>query len=412
MKILFITDNFPPEVNAPASRTYDHCKEWVDKGASVTVVTSVPNFPQGRVYAGYKNKLIQKEIKDGINIIRLWTYITPNKGRFFKRIIDFVSFAVSSFFYLLFRKKDYDIIIATSPQFFTGISALLISKIKGIPWIIEVRDLWPEGIIVLKTDSIAYKLLEWIEEKYYKSASGIVTVTKSYIFDIQRRFGIDIDKFCVVYNGSNNKLFSQKEKKTTLIEQLKIKDKFIVGYAGTFGISHTLDFIVKSAPKIYDLRKDIHFLFIGSGAKELEMKRIINELNIINVTILPPVQKEKIEDYISLFDIGIVPLKNVPAYLKVIPSKVFELAAMNKPILLGVKGEIKQIVEKYDAGIFFEPENEKDLIKKIIYFYDSRGNFNFFEKGLKSLSDDFDRQKLANIMYDFIDKIVLENNRN
>ena len=412
MKILFITDNFPPEVNAPASRTFEHCKEWVKKGAEVTVITSFPNFPQGKVYSGYKNKLIQKETIEGIDVVRLWTYITANKGKFIKRIFDFASFAIISFFYLLFRKNDYKIIIATSPQFFTGITALFISKIKNVPWIFEVRDLWPEGIIVLKKDSTVYKLLEWVEGKYYKNASGIVTVTESYVLDIQKRFKISNNKFCVVYNGSNNKLFKETVKHPDLISVLKLKDKFIIGYAGTLGISHSLDFLVKCIPKIYKHRKNVHFLFIGSGAMELEIKRIIYELKIKNVTLIPSVQKDKIVDYISLFDIGIVPLKKVPAYLKVIPSKIFELSAMNKPILLGVDGEIRSIVEKYKAGVFFEPENENDLIDKVNYLYDNRNNLKIYEKGLKLLSKDFDRQYLADKMLNFIKNTISESTDN
>ena len=140
MRILFLSDNFPPEVNAPASRTFDHCREWVKAGAEVTVVTCAPNFPQGKVYPGYKNKLWQTEMMDGIRVIRVWTYMVPNKG-FIKRTLDYISFSVTGFLAALFVKTD--VIVATSPQFFTALAGRTLSWWKRKPWVMEVRDLWP-----------------------------------------------------------------------------------------------------------------------------------------------------------------------------------------------------------------------------------------------------------------------------
>ena len=162
MRILFITDNFPPEHNAPATRTYEHAVEWVKKGHNVTIITGAPNFPKGKVFHGYKNSLITKELINGVRVLRVWTYISSNKG-FLKRIIDYISFGVSSFIVGLFIKTD--IIVATSPQFFTAISGRLLSFFKIKPWIMEVRDLWPESIAAvgaIKKSSLIFKILEWI----------------------------------------------------------------------------------------------------------------------------------------------------------------------------------------------------------------------------------------------------------
>ena len=137
MRILFLSDNFPPEVNAPASRTYDHCKEWVKCGDEVTVITCVPNFPQGKVYEGYKNKWRHEEMIDGIRVIRVWSYIVANKG-FVKRTLDFISYSVTAFIAGLFIKTD--VVIATSPQFFTALCGRTLAFWKRKPWIMEVRD--------------------------------------------------------------------------------------------------------------------------------------------------------------------------------------------------------------------------------------------------------------------------------
>ena len=143
MKILFLSDNFPPEVNAPASRTYEHCKEWVKQGIDVTVITCFPNFPEGKLYLGYRNKLIQKEVIDGIQVIRIWSYITSNEG-FIRRTMDYISFGIFSFSIGLFIRND--LIVATSPQFFTALFGRKLAFWRRKPWVMEVRDLWPESI--------------------------------------------------------------------------------------------------------------------------------------------------------------------------------------------------------------------------------------------------------------------------
>ena len=220
MKILFLTDNFPPDVNAPATRTYEHCKEWVRKGVEVTVITCAPNFPQGKVYEGYKNKLIQKETIDGIKVIRVWTYITANEG-FLKRIIDYISFSVSSFFAGLFVKTD--IIIATSPQFFTAMSGRWLSFFKRKPWIMEIRDLWPESVKTVSAmgDSKIFTFFEWLEMRLYKNANKLVTVTDTFKEEISAR-GIDKEKISVVKNGANLDLYKPQGKDISLLKELNL----------------------------------------------------------------------------------------------------------------------------------------------------------------------------------------------
>ena len=169
MKILFLTDNFPPEVNAPATRTYEHCMEWVSLGAEVTVITCFPNFPQGKIYDGYRNYWKRTEWINGIKVVRVWSYISANEG-LIKRTLDYISFSASSFFAGLSEKGD--VIIATSPQFFTALSGRALSFWKRKPWIMEVRDLWPESIktVGAMKDNLFIRYFEWQEKRCYKSA--------------------------------------------------------------------------------------------------------------------------------------------------------------------------------------------------------------------------------------------------
>jgi glycosyltransferase involved in cell wall biosynthesis len=402
MKILFLTDNFPPEVNAPATRTYEHCKEWVKKGVEVTVITSAPNFPQGIVYEGYKNKLFQKEYVDDIKVIRVWSYIAANKG-FLKRTLDFISFSLSAFIVGLFIKTD--IIIATSPQFFTAIAGRKLGFWRRIPWVMEVRDLWPESIknVDAVKDNLIIRILEREELKCYKKAKAIVTVTDTFKEVIIDK-GISKDKFEVVKNGANLELYQPKEKNDSIIDELNLKGKFILGYIGTHGMAHKLDFILNTAKNITDSR--IHFLFIGDGAEKKSVVELSEKLNLKNTTFLEPVKKQEVVDYISVIDVALIPLKKSELFKTVIPSKIFESAAMQKPILLGVDGESRGIIEKYNAGLYFEPENESDLIEKLGRLSNDSVLYNELQKGCSKLAKDFDRKLLANKMLNFLQKQI------
>jgi glycosyltransferase involved in cell wall biosynthesis len=406
MKILFITDNFPPEVNAPATRTYEHCQEWIKRGVKVTIITCTPNFPNGKVYKGYKNRVYQKENIDGIEVIRVWSYMSSNIG-FVRRVLDYSSFALSSFIFGL--SIETDVIIATSPQFFTTWSAYFLSKVKGKPWIFELRDIWPESI--QSVGAIKHKrilnLLERIELGLYRKSNRVIAVTDAFKRNLISR-GIDEKKISVVTNGSNMELFHKMDRGQELIDELNIKDKFIIGYIGTHGMAHSLDFIVRSISKIDD--DSIHFLFIGDGAMKNTITNIAKGLNIKNITFLEPIAKERVPLYLSIIDISLAPLKKSDTFKSVIPSKIFEASAMRKPTLLGVEGEAKNIIERYGAGVYYEPENEKDFIEKIYRLKDDRELYKSCQNGCTKLAIDFDRKALADKMLKIIEKIVGKDN--
>ena len=200
MHIFFLSDNFPPEVNAPASRTYEQCREWVRAGRRVTVMTCFPNFPRGRVYEGYRNWWRCVEEMEGIRVVRVWSYVTANKG-FLRRILDYASFIVSAVLQAPWT-QDVDVVVGTSPQFFTACAAYLVSRMKGVPFVFELRDIWPGSIKAVGAmgDSAAFRVLEKIELFLYRKAARIVSVTESFKKTLVRR-GIDGEKIHVVTNG-------------------------------------------------------------------------------------------------------------------------------------------------------------------------------------------------------------------
>lgn len=398
MKILFITDNFPPEVNAPATRTFEHCKEWVKKGDEVTVITCAPNFPKGKVYEGYKNKLFQKEEIEGIKVIRVWSYISANEG-FAKRIIDFLSFAFMAFWVGLFKKTD--IIIATSPQFFTTWTAETLATLKRKPWVFELRDIWPESIRAvgaISGDSKIFKFLEKIELRLYKRSSRVISVTESFKKTLIER-GIDSKKVKVVINGANLERFSKMEKDAALVEKYNLKGKFVAGYVGTHGMAHKLDFILNSWPKN---NPDFHLMLMGDGAEKSKLIVLAKALNITNISFIPSMLKEDVPAYLSLMDVSLVPLKKSELFKTVIPSKIFENSAMQIPILLGVEGESADIIQKYNAGLCFEPENKEDFLTKLNLLKEDQTVYENCQEGCLRLAKEFDRKKMAENMRNFL----------
>lgn len=398
MKILFITDNFPPEVNAPATRAYEHIKEWIkDESVEVTVLTCFPNFPHGKVYNGYKNKLYQREKFDGIDVIRVLSYMSKNEG-FVKRVLDYISFAFMAFIVGLFQK--FDVIVATSPQFFTTWAGYGLSKIKRKPWIFELRDLWPESIktVGAMKQGKTIEILEKIELGLYKSSNLVIAVTEAFRQNLIAR-GIDGNKIKVITNGSNLDLFAPREKDGELLGQLRLKDKFIVGYIGTHGMAHSLDFIISAISKIKD--EKFHFLFVGDGAVKEKIVKLAADLCLKNVTFLSSVSKDEVSRFLSICDVMLAPLKKDDNFKTVIPSKIFEASAMQRPVLLGVEGQAKEILEAYGAGACFEPENEKDFVEKLNILTDV-DFYNECKTGCLRLASDYDRKKLAKTMLEIL----------
>jgi len=401
MRILFLTDNFPPEVNAPATRTYEHCKEWIqDDDIEITVITCTPNFPHGKVYKGYKNKFFQKEDMDGIKVIRVWSYIAENSG-FIKRVLDYMSYSFMAFLVGIFQK--HDVVVATSPQFFTTWAGWALSKIRRKPWIFELRDLWPETIktVGAMKQGRVIDTLEKIELALYRSANHIIPVTDAFKKNLIHR-GINSDKISVVTNGSNNELFNVRVKDEALLKELKLEGKFVIGYIGTHGMCHGLDFIVQALSKVED--KGMYFIFVGDGAMKAQIIELAKKLELDNISFLDSVKKEEVPRYLSVCDVSLAPLKREDNFKTVIPSKIFEAAAMGKPTLLGVKGQAKTVLEHDGAGLCFEPEDEEDFLLKLRELK-NKETYKKLQQGCVELAKRYDRKVLARKMLGIIKEL-------
>jgi glycosyltransferase involved in cell wall biosynthesis len=373
--------------------------EWARSGIEITVITCAPNFPQGKVYPGYRNRLIQKETVAGIKVIRVWTYMAPNKG-FFRRTLDYLSFMVSAFIAGLWVKTD--LIIATSPQFFTAVAGYMLSKAKRKPWVMEVRDLWPDSIIGVEAMK-RNRMLDFffrLEIKMYNHARLVIPVTDTFKERIAGK-GVAVEKIHVIKNGSNLELFKPTAPDLKLKQEICKPDRIIMSYIGTHGMAHGLDFIVGCAGELDKM--NITLLLIGDGAKKQEVVEMVAAGKHPNVVCLPPVPKEEIPRYLSISDIALIPLKKAEIFETVIPSKIFESAAMEIPILLGVDGEARRMVESYQAGLFYQPENKMDFLEKVKTLISKPELINRLKQGGAALSSDYDRKKQARL---FLEKIL------
>ena len=402
MHILFLSDNFPPEVNAPASRTYEHGRYWAAQGHKVTVITSVPNFPKGKVMAGYKNKLWQKEYRDGMTVIRVWTYISANEG-FLKRIADYISFMVSAFLAAFFVRR-VDVVIGTSPQFFTCCAAWAVGFIRRRPFVFELRDLWPasiEAVGAVKNKAVL-KGLEAVEIFLYRNAALVISVTQSFK-DILCERSIDPNKIQVVTNGVDLKAFTPRSKNSDLILKYGLQDKFVVGYIGTLGMAHALETIIDASALIQDQGyNDIAVLIIGAGARTSALQDYAKEKNTRNVYFIESVPKNQIIEYWSILDATIVHLKKDPLFRTVIPSKIFEAFSMGVPLIYGVEGESADIVQAAQAGLLIEPEDSEAMAHAIVKMKNNPIMLQDYAAAGQLAAKQYSREELAQKMLDHL----------
>lgn len=407
MHILFLTDNFPPEVNAPASRTFEHCREWVRRGQRVTVITCAPNFPKGQVFAGYRNRLWQTELMDGIRVIRVWSFISANDG-FVRRILDYLSFMCTATTAAIFVRR-VDVVIGTSPQFFTVCAARCVAAFKRVPWVFELRDLWPESIkaVGAMRDSVAIRLLERLEMHLYRKASRVVTVTHAFRQALIRR-GIEACKIDVVTNGVDLSRFTAQPKDAALVDALGLQGRFVVGYIGTHGMAHALETLLDAASQLQlaPAGTNVLFLFLGDGARKTGLVEFARREGLKNVLFLDTVPKAEVARYWSLLDVSVIHLRKTELFTTVIPSKLFECMGMGIPILLGLSGESADIVRREEVGEVFESENAQQLAEGVLRLRDDVPRYQHLRAQALRAAPRYDRVALARAMLDRIESLA------
>ena len=402
--VLFLSDDFPPETNAAATRVYERAIYWKKWGIDTEIITNFPNKFLGKDHVGYSNSLYRVDDVDGIKVVRVKTYVAKKQSTLF-RALDQMSYMITSFVAGIFMRKP-DVIISTTPQFFCGLSGMALSKIRGVPFILEVADIWSDSIKGTGASSAKfYGAFRAIENYLYRKSNAIIVLTYSFREEILRR-GIDDNKLFVIRNGIKKGLFSGAGKSNNIINKYNLKNRIVVGYIGSLGSAQGLSNVIDAAAIAHvDNNEDIVFMFVGEGIEKDELVR--SSIGLNNVIFIPGQSINVIPDYLSSCDIGIVHLKDNDVFKKVIPSKILEMMAMGLPILLvSPDGEATKIVKEYNIGRWVCSGNPKLLIDTLLEMIADKDNMKVYSNNSLSAVEHFSREKQAHKVIDVVNAVT------
>lgn len=369
MKILYVSQYFPPEMGAPAARVSELSRHWVSLGHDVTVLTGFPNHPSGVIHSHYKKSWrrgFARERVDGINVVRSWLLPLPNRNPV-ERILNYSSFCITASLRGLFLRRP-DVLIATSPQLLVGLAGWIVARFKRTRFILEIRDIWPDGILasgVGREGSFFARSLSALSSFLYKRSDLVVVVTPAFKKELVTKWKVPEGKIEVVQNGVETELFSPDGSGKDLRADLGISDNFVVSYTGTIGMAHGLGTVLDAAKLARDEMADLTFLIVGDGAERERLRARIEREGLGNVRLVGPQLRARMPDFIRASDACLVTLKRAPAFETVIPSKMLEFMSVGKPVLLGVDGEARRLLEEAGGGLFVKPEDPVDLLNGI-----------------------------------------------
>jgi glycosyltransferase involved in cell wall biosynthesis len=402
VKILYISQYYPPEMGAPSARASELARHWVDAGHEVSILTGFPNHPTGIVPEEWRSRLRRLshyENSSGINIYRTWLWPLPNR-KAHERMRNYASFCISAALRGMAIPRP-DVIIASSPQLLVGLSGWWLGFSREIPFVFEVRDLWPESLAAVGAgdeDSLLHHALAKIAGFLYERANRIVVVTPAFKDHLIRRWRVPAEKIAVIENGVETDLFAPASVETTksLRRNLNAESKFLVCYIGTMGNAHGLETLLDAAGRLKQQNPNVQFLLIGEGAEKEKVKTLAHSRTLTNVTFLDQQPRAMIPAFISCSDACLVLLRKTEIFKTVIPTKMLEFMSCARPVVLGVDGQARQIVEDSGAGIVIEPENSEALVEAISQLAASPGlRKSLGEKGREYILKNFSRAGTA-----------------
>jgi glycosyltransferase involved in cell wall biosynthesis len=396
MRILYLSQYFPPEVGATQTRAYEMAHHLATAGHHVTVITEFPNHPKGIIPSEYRGKLYEHTTFDDIEVIRVWVKTSPTKT-FWSRMAFYLSYMLNSTIAGLFLARgQYDVLYATSPPLFVGGAALALSYLRRIPLFFEVRDLWPESAIEMGelSNPKIISVAKWLEKACYGRAKQIVVVTQGIFKRLADRGYTN--KMTFIPNGANVELFQYRaEAGQALREKLDIQDKFVVIYAGIHGLAQGLETVIEAALKL-TTNGNIHFLFVGEGPVKHNIVNLAQKNQLINITFHPEVPREQMPDFLSGANVALVPLRRLVLFQGALPSKMFDAWACQCPTLVSIDGEARQVLTAAKAGLYIEPENSEALVVAILQLQnDFAGSRQMGLNGRRIVTEYYSRQAQA-----------------
>jgi glycosyltransferase involved in cell wall biosynthesis len=364
VRILFLSHYFPPEVNAPASRTHEHCRQWAAAGHEVHVITCVPSHPAGSPFPGYRRGWYLREELDGVHVHRVWTHLAPNRG-VVRRTLNYLSFVPPAIF-RSWRLGRFDVIVATSPQFFCAVAGRGAAALHGTPWVFELRDLWPESIQAVGAvrRSPLLQLLERLELRLYAHARAVVCVTQGFVTNLDSR-GVDARKLKYVPNGIAPEFWASGSRAAGRARLGLTPVQIAVTYTGTIGMAHGLGTMLHAARLLEASLPQVRIFVVGDGAELDALKARAADWRLTNVEFTGLLPRADIADVLAASDIALVTLKRADTFKSVLPSKMFEAMAAGRPIVLGVEGEALRVLNRATAGIGVPPGDHVALARAV-----------------------------------------------
>ncbi len=370
MKILYVSQHYPPEMGALAGRAAELSRHWALLGHKASVLTAFPNHPTGLVQPEYRDKfrkLFYREQVDGVDVVRTWLLPYPNRKPM-ERVLNYGSFCLSASVRGAFLERP-DVVIGTSPPLPIAIAGYNVARIKGVPFIFEVRDLWPEsleGVGLGAEHSKVYKTVGAIVRYLYKHSDHIVVVTPAFKDYLNANWGVPLEKMSVVVNGVETDRFAPMPKSDAIRREFVVPDgKFIASYIGTMGMAHGLETVLSVASLLQETSPEIVLLLVGDGGNREELVRIANERQLKNVIFTGQQPREKVPAIINVSDVCLALLKNQEVFKTVIPTKMLEFMSCGRPVVLAVGGQAEQILHEADAGISVEAESVPAIAEAI-----------------------------------------------
>lgn len=400
-------------MGAPAARVSELARHWVNLGHQVTVLTGFPNHPTGVVPPEYRAKfrhLIYREWVDGIHVVRTLLVPLPNRKPH-ERILNYTSFWLSSCLAGTFFHRP-DVIIATSPQLLVGLTGWWMGPVKCTPWILEVRDLWPDAIIasgVGNQASLLARSLRFLSGFLYRSCDHVVVVTPAFREELIRNWNISPEKISVVENGVETNLFIADGDTHEVKTAMGLNGKFVVSCIGTLGLAHGLSIVLQAAARLQKPFPDIIFLFVGEGADKERLMELARDQGLSNIRFQPQQPREDIPALIRASDLCLVLLKKAEVFKTVIPTKMLEFMACGRPVILGVNGQARQVLDNAKAGIFTEPEDPVALTQAVTHLYkDAKLRETLGRNGRRYIVEHLSRKQTAKVYTDVLEKVVLK----
>jgi len=369
VKILYVSQYFPPEMGAPSARAVELAHHWVEAGHRVTVLTGFPNHPTGVVPPEWRPRLrhlFYRETVDGIDVLRTWLIPLPNR-KAHERMLNYSSFFVSAALRGITIDRP-DVVIATSPQLLVGLSGWWIARIKGVPFVFEVRDLWPKSLGAVgvgNEGSVLHRALAAIAKFLYKKSSHLVVVTPAFKEHLIREWQVPADKISIVENGVETDLFAPGDPERALRRKLHLEGKFVVCYVGTMGMVHGLNTLIDAASRLQTANPRVALMLVGEGADKERIKAVAHSRGLTNICFIDQQPRDHIPAYLRSSDVCLVLLKKTELFKTVIPTKMLEFMSCARPVILGVEGQARDILDRAQAGIAVEPENAAELVSAI-----------------------------------------------